>query len=124
MPGSRSIRDQMQGVAPSGSKVYGSPMGPAQAAPGAQRPSVGQAPIDVQRRAIAQHDAEASRQARAGLYQKPVGSQASAAPVPRPQPGAQNLGVQGAQPAPSVMGAAQQIQGRPAMVDQAVKDAS
>lgn len=121
MPGARGIRDEMQGIAPK-PKVYGAPMGPAQAATGAQRPTVGQAPIDVQRRAIAAHEAESARQARAGLYQKPVGSQASQ-PVARPQPN-QGLGVPGAQPAPAVLGAAQQIQGRKAMVDQAVDDAS
>lgn len=122
MPGARGIRDEMQGLAPK-TKVYGSPMGPAQPATGAQRPSAGQAPINIQRQAIAAHEAESARQARSGLYQKPVGSQAT--PVPRPQPGGQQgLGVPGAQAAPAAMGAAQQIQGRPAMIDQAVKDAS
>lgn len=120
MPGARGIRDEMQGIAPKSPKVYGAPMGPAQPAPSAQRPTVGQAPIDVQRRAIAANQAQSARESRAGLYQKPVGSQAS--PVPRPQPA--GLGVPGAQSAPAVMGAAQQIQGRPAMIDQAVKDAS
>jgi hypothetical protein len=109
MPGARGIRDEMQKV--SQPKSYGAPLGPAAPATGVNRPQVGAAPADVQRRAIAAHEAESARQARAGLYQKPLGSPAAPS---------QTLAPPNAQPAPSVFGAAQNIQARPAMIDQAV----
>jgi hypothetical protein len=114
MPG-RSGRDEMQGLAPSKPRVYGAPMGAPTPSNAVGRPQVGAAPPQVQRQAIQAHEAAAARESRAGLYQKPLGATA------RPSP---TLAVPNAQSAPAVLGAAQQIQGRPAMIDQAVDAAN
>lgn len=114
MPG-RSLRDEMQGVAPT--RSYGAPIGTPAPSNASDRPKVGPASQATQHAALEQ----------AGLYRKPVGSTASpAAPVRRPQPTAP------ASPAPAdtptrdltVGTAAQRLASYPGQVNQAIEDQS
>lgn len=71
----RSVRDEMQAVAPT--RTYGAPLGPQAHVNAPDRPKVGPAAPPVQKAALAQQ----------GLYRKPLGSPASAAPAsPPPRP--------------------------------------
>lgn len=106
MPG-RSGRDEMQAVAPA--RSFGAPLGAQAPVNATDRPKVGPAPIDVQRAQIAKQQADSAKQARAGLYQKPVGSPATAAPNPT-----QDL---------SAATAVNRIAARPGQIDAAVDDA-
>jgi len=123
MPG-RSGRDEMQGVAPT--RSYGAPLGAQAPVNATDRPKVGPASPDVQRAAIAKNQADSSREARAGLYQKPVGSQAST-PAARPPAAAA-----GAQPVQShamdaygpLGRAVGQIQANPANLNNAIDEQS
>lgn len=113
MPG-RSGRDEMQAVAPA--RSFGAPLGAQAPVNATDRPKVGPAPIDVQRAQIAKQQADSAKQARAGLYQKPVGSQASSPPaasVPSSNP-TQDL---------SAATAVNRIAARPGQIDNAVDDA-
>ena len=112
MPG-RSIRDEMQ--QPAQPRAFGAPLGPAAHVGGVQRNVAGPAAPDAQRKAIAAHEAQAAQEAKARLYQKPVGAQAQPA-APKPAASATGPGV-------SVFQAAHDIQSRPAAIDQAVTDA-
>lgn len=97
MPG-RSGRDEKQ---------FGAPLGVQTPVNATDRPKVGPADPDIQRKAIAKQDADAAKEAHAGLYQ------------PKPTP---------ATPSPSrdlsVLGAAEKIAGRGQQIDQAVDDAT
>lgn len=113
MPG-RSLRDEMQGVAPT--RSFGAPLGAQAPAAAPDRPKVGPASPDTQHSALE----------RAGLYRKPVGSTASPAqPVRRPQPTAP-----AATPADSptkdltVGTAAQRVANYPGQVNQAIEEQS
>ena len=118
MPGARGIRDEMQKVSQPQPRAYGAPLGAPDPSSAANRPVPGAAPPDVQRRALAAHEAQSAREARAGLYQKPVGSQAA------PSSAAVNPNTATAPSRDlSVLGAAQQIQERPAQINQAVEAA-
>lgn len=67
----RSVRDEMQAVAPQ--RSYGAPLGPQASVNATDRPKVGPAAPAVQKAALASQ----------GLYRKPVGSSATPA-APRP----------------------------------------
>lgn len=114
MPG-RSIRDEMQAVAPT--RSYGAPLGPAvPATDAAARPKVGPA-ADATRHAALEG---------AGLYRKPVGSPATpAAPVRRPPtPPAASASPSSPTRDLSVGTAAQRVQQYPGMVNQAIDEQS
>lgn len=115
MPG-RSGRDEMQGVAPT--RSYGAPLGPAAAINAPDRARVGAATATSQHAALEQ----------AGLYRKPVGSQASApTPVrapPKPPVTAPPTGVDNPTRDLTVGTAAQRIAQYPARVNQIVDEAS
>lgn len=114
MPG-RSGRDEMQGV-----RNYGAPLGTPTPSPATDRPRVGPADPSTIHRAIAADQTSSASQARAGLYQKPIGSQAST-PAPRP--------VMAGGPAMQNTDLANGVRNvtnpgmRPAVVNQAVEDA-
>lgn len=108
MPG-RSLRDEMQGVAPV--RSYGAPLGAQVAVNAPDRPKVGAAPPATQHSALEQ----------AGLFRKPIGSSASPS-VPVKPPTAPSA----ARPATSLsvgMGApAQGIRQFPGKLDQAIEE--
>jgi hypothetical protein len=112
MPG-RSLRDEMQGVAPV--RSYGAPLGAQTPAQATDRPKVGPAS------AATQHAALES----AGLYRKPVGSQASSPPVRRPAaPPPQQATTDSATRDLSVATAADRIRANPARINQAIDEQS
>lgn len=113
MPG-RSLRDEMQGVAPV--RSYGAPLGAQSPSNASDRPKPGPASQATQHAALEG----------AGLYRKPVGATAApAAPVRRPAPNPP-----AARPADSptkdltVGTAAQRIASYPGQVNQAIEDQS
>lgn len=114
MPG-RSLRDQMQGVAPV--RSYGAPLGAQAPVNAPDRPKVGAAPPATQHNALEQ----------AGLYRKPVGSSATpAAPVRRPPAAAPVSPPPGNNPTRdlSIGTAAQRVASYPGQVNQAIEDQS
>jgi hypothetical protein len=113
MPG-RSLRDEMQGVAPV--RSYGAPLGAQTPAAAPARPKVGPASPATQHGALEQ----------AGLYRKPVGASASpAAPVRRPPPPAATAAPVGNPTRDLSIGtAAQRVAQYPGQVNQAIEEQS
>lgn len=109
MPG-RSGRDEKQ---------FGAPVGYEPPSSATDRPKVGPADPDTQRRAMAKQDADAKRENAAGLYQTKPSTTPSATPskphsASDPENPTRDL---------SVLGAVDKIQGRKAQIDQAVENA-
>lgn len=115
MPG-RSGRDEKQSVAPV--RSFGAPLGAPTPSNATDRNVAGPAPVDVQRQAIQKQDADAARQSRAGLYQKPLGANASS------PPGATPAAASNPTRDLSVGTAANRVIQRPGLLNQAVDDAS
>lgn len=116
-------RNDMRQVSPTGPRAFGAPLGaPPILSDSTGRPKPGAAPPDVQRRAIAAHQAEAARQARAGLYQR---QQQAVAPTTSSPP----LSTSGTNPDNptrdlAVGTAAQRITQHPGQVNQTIDELS
>ena len=111
MPG-RSLRDEMQGVAPV--RSFGAPLGAQAPANAPDRPKVGPASQASQHSALEQ----------AGLYRKPVGSTATP-PVrrtPAPAPAASPNPASNPTRDLTVGTAVQRIQSYPSQVDKAIEE--
>lgn len=111
----RSVRDEMQAVAPS--RSYGAPLGPQAHVNAPDRPKVGPAAPAVQKAALGQ----------AGLYRKPVGSPASVAPAtapPKPATPPPTANVGNPTSDLSAQTAANRIASYPGQVNQAIEDQS